>query len=247
MDNLFNLLLFFAIYSFFGWLLETIFASINERRFINRGFLAGFFCPIYGFGALMIIQTSGWVNIYFKDHLTALVISLLFSIFLVTVLEYITGFFLEKIFNCKWWDYSDESVNLYGYICLKYSLIWGVLAFLLVEAAHPIISGAVSSISMPIKSYIALALILYLLTDTTKSVIDTLNLRAVILSYSYISVNKYYERLIRHKRFFLAFPRLLILTAGTINRDIRSILNERVEKAKVGVEKAKVVLKIRYM
>ena len=109
--------------------METIFASINERKLINRGFLTGFFCPIYGFGAILIVQSSKWVTVVFEDYSTSLFISILFSILLVTALEYITGFALEKVFNCKWWDYSDNAMNLKGYICLKYSLLWGILAF----------------------------------------------------------------------------------------------------------------------
>ena len=228
-----DLVLFFLIYSFSGWLMETIFASICERKLINRGFLTGFFCPIYGFGAILIVQSSKWVTVVFEDYSTSLLMSILFSILLVTALEYITGFFLEKIFNCKWWDYSDKAVNLHGYICLQYSLLWGFLAFLLVQLAHPAISKLVFFIQVPMKGYIATALLLYFMADTSKSVFGALDLREVILHYSNFSVNKYYKKIIQYKRFFLAFPRLLILNAGIINRDVRSILNDRIDKIKV--------------
>jgi len=228
-----DLLLFFTVYSFLGWTMESIFASINERKIINRGFLTGFFCPIYGFGAVLILQSSKWVSDVFGNPFTALIINILFAVILVTVLEYITGFLLERIFDCKWWDYSDNALNLHGYICLKYSLLWGMLTFLLVQFVHPVVSGMVFSIPASVKGYLAAFLLLYFLADTAKSVVDTLDLRKVILDASNISSGKYHEKIIRYKRFFLAFPRLLILNAGIINRDIRSILNDRMDKIKV--------------
>lgn len=212
--------------------METIFASINERKFINRGFLTGFFCPIYGFGAVLIVQSSKWVNIVSENYFMSLIISVLFSVILVTILEYITGFALEKVFNCKWWDYSNNAANLQGYICLKYSLLWGLLAFILVQVAHPTISKLVFSIPVSTKGYIATFMLLYFLADTAKSVFDALDLREVILNYSNLPVNKYYGKIIQYKRLFLAFPRLLILNAGIINRDVRSILNDRIDKIK---------------
>lgn len=213
--------------------METISASIIQRKFINRGFLTGSFCPIYGFGAILIIQSSEWVNIIFENYFTSLIISILFSVILVTVLEYITGFALEKVFNCKWWDYSNNTANIQGYICLKYSFLWGLLAFILVQVVHPIIYILVFSVPVSTKDYIAMFIFLYFLADTVKSVFEAMDLREVILNYSNLSVNKYYGKIIQYKRFFLAFPRLLILNAGIINRDIRSILNDRIEKIKV--------------
>lgn len=228
-----DLLLLFTIYSFMGWSMETVFASISERKIVNRGFLTGFFCPVYGFGAILILQSSKWVSEVIESPFTALVVNILLAVILVTSLEYITGFLLERIFDCKWWDYSDNALNLHGYICLRYSLLWGILTFLLVQFIHPAVSRVVFSIPATVRGYLAAFLLLYFLTDTTKSVIDALDLRKVILNYPNISVNRYYEKIIRYKRFFLAFPRLLILNAGIINRDIRSILNDRMDKIKV--------------
>ncbi len=228
-----DLVLFFAIYSFLGWTMESIFASINERKIINRGFLTGYFCPIYGFGAVLIIKATQLVGNTFESRPTSLIINILLSIVLVTVLEYITGFLLERIFNCKWWDYSQNAWNIQGYICLKYSLLWGLLTFLLVQVIHPVTEMGVYSIPGAARYYLAAFLLLYFMADTAKSVVETLDLRKVILEASNISANKYYEKIIQYKRLFLAFPRLLILNAGMINRDIRSIFNERMDKIKV--------------
>jgi len=233
MANFNELLLFFAIYSFLGWVMETVFVSIKDKKIVNRGFLNGFFCPIYGFGTVLILQSSKLVSDAFENPLTALMINVILAVILVTLLEYITGFILERIFNCKWWDYSDVPLNLHGYICLKFSLLWGVLTFLLLQVVHPVVSEIVSSIPTYVKSYLASFLLFYFLIDTIKSITDALDLRKVIMNYSNFSVNRYYEKIIQYKRFFIAFPRLLKLNAGIINRDIRSILNDRLDKIKV--------------
>lgn len=226
-------IIFFSIYAFIGWAMESVYASINERKLINRGFLAGFFCPIYGFGAALILQSSKWVSEALANPFTALASNILFAVILTTVLEYATGFLLERIFDCKWWDYSGNALNLNGYICLKYSLLWGLLAFLLLQVVHPVIAEAVFSIPVSAKGYLTAFLILYFLADTFKSVMEALDLRRVILNYSNVSINRYYEKIIRYKRFFFAFPRLFILNAGIINHDIRSILNDKMDKIKV--------------
>jgi uncharacterized membrane protein len=227
-----DMIIYFAIYSFLGWMIETIFASIIERKFINRGFLIGPFCPIYGFGAVMIILCSKWANGIFETGFTFYLIGIFISVTLATILEYITGAALEKFFNCKWWDYSDNALNLHGYICLKYSLLWGLLAFLMLQVIHPEILKIYIYIPIHAKIYFSIALIIYFFADMIKSVMDIIDLRKVILKYSDFTGNKYYDKIIEYKRIFLAFPRLMILNAGIVNRDVRSVLNGRINKIK---------------
>ncbi|KZL89657.1 putative ABC transporter permease [Clostridium magnum] len=236
MENYIILLVLFTVYSFLGWVLETTFASINAGKFINRGFLTGSFCPIYGLGAILIIKASSGIDIYIEYYYTGVLISVLFSIILVTALEYITGFILERLFNCKWWDYSDNHANIKGYVCFKYSLLWGVLAFFLVQMVHPLILKIVLNIPFRIKIYYAIILGIYFIGDTIRSVTDALNLRNVIINYSNFSVKMYCEKILQYKRFFIAFPRLLFLNAGVINRDIRRILNGKIDKIKIVVK-----------
>lgn len=236
MEKLQDLVLFFTIYSFLGWLLETIYASTKKGKIVNRGFLNGFVCPIYGFGAIIIILASKLITDVFGITYTSSILNLLLSVLLVTILEFITGYILEKIFNCKWWDYSTEPLNIKGYICVKYSLLWGVLAFLLLNVIHPQVESMVSAISATAKVFLIKLVLIGFLIDTFKSVIDALELRKVVLNHSEISTNKYYEKIIQYKRILLAFPRLLKLNANIINRDIRSILNEKIDKIKVEVK-----------
>ncbi len=225
--------LFFTFYSFCGWVLETSFASIKRKMFINRGFLAGFFSPIYGFGAILVELSSRRIAAVFEHNITSLIISILLAVILATALEYITGLILEKIFNCKWWDYSDKFANIHGYISLQYSLIWGFLAFVLLYAVHPLVSEIIFSIPASVKGYVGIIFFVYFLADTAKSVYNALDLREVIVNYANLPENKYYEKILRYKRLFLAFPRLLALNASIINRDVRSILNDRFDKIKI--------------
>jgi uncharacterized membrane protein len=100
-----DIILFFAIYSFLGWVLETVFASIVHGNFINRGFLFGPFTPIYGSGGILIISYFNRSPFSIDDQSLLLIMNLIVSISLVTLLEFVTGFALERIFHTKWWDY----------------------------------------------------------------------------------------------------------------------------------------------
>ena len=230
MENYIDLVFYFAIYSFMGWVMETIYASIAAGKFVNRGFLRGFFCPIYGFGAILIIAATGWAKSFLSGNIVSLLVGLLLSILLVTILEYATGLILEKIFKIKWWDYSNEYGNIHGYICIKNSLLWGGLAFLLVHVMHPLTVELVYRIPALVKGYLGVFLILFFTADTIASVIDTIGLRKVVLGFSNLPIDKYKVKIIQYKRLFQAFPHLLILNAGIVNRDVRSILNDGFDK-----------------
>jgi len=128
---------YFVLYSFLGWVCETIYCSIDDKKFVNRGFLNGPFCPIYGTGALLVID----IFMKYKDDLLVLFI---LSVVITSIVEYITSYLLEKIFNLQLWDYSTYSFNLNGRVCLKNSLLFGVLSILAVEVIHPAVEGFLS-------------------------------------------------------------------------------------------------------
>lgn len=123
-------ILYFFIYSFLGWVLETIYAYIVLGHFENRGFLIGPICPIYGYG--MLILTVG-LNKY-KGHNYKL---FFVAAFVLTYFEYVAGFALDAIFGLKWWDYSNDFLNINGRICLFFTLAWGIIALVVVNYIHP--------------------------------------------------------------------------------------------------------------
>ncbi|MDE6849558.1 MAG: putative ABC transporter permease [Ruminococcus sp.] len=137
--DIYTFLWYFVIYAFFGWCLEVIYQAVEHGKFINRGFLNGPYCPIYGFGVIIVTGTLEPL----KENIIVLYIG---SVILTTVLELVTGFLLEKIFHQNWWDYSDERFNLKGYICLKFSLLWGIACLIAVRLIHTFVETFVEHI-----------------------------------------------------------------------------------------------------
>lgn len=122
-------MLFFYIYCFFGWIIESIYVSVCTGNWINRGFMRGPVIPIYGTGAVIVL----FAVIPFR---TIPVLVFIVGMISASVLEFITGFVMEKIYKVRYWDYSDKPFNLCGYICLFNSLCWGVLSILLIYLVH---------------------------------------------------------------------------------------------------------------
>lgn len=132
MTELYFIALYFFVYGFLGWCTEVAFAAWKEHRFVNRGFLNGPICPVYGIGVTLVVH-------FLSPYRSNLIILYITSTILVTALEWLTGFILERVFHNKWWDYSNMPLNLNGYVCLLFSLIWGVACVLIVEFIHPVI------------------------------------------------------------------------------------------------------------
>ncbi len=130
--SLYEAIWIFLIYAFLGWVCEVAFAAFRSHSFVNRGFLNGPLCPVYGFGVLAVI-----VILYPLRHNFFL---LFFGSFvLVSAIEFFTGFLLEKLFHNKWWDYSERKFNIRGYICPLFSLLWGLGCTLVLKVFHPIV------------------------------------------------------------------------------------------------------------
>lgn len=111
--------IYFVIYAFIGWICEEIFCVIYTHEFVKRGFLFGPICPIYGYGAIILM-------LFFKDYNKKPVKLFFMAGIVFSIFEYITDFFLQALFGQKWWDYTGQFLNLNGRITLSFSLIWGV-------------------------------------------------------------------------------------------------------------------------
>lgn len=138
-----DLLFIFLIYSFLGWILETTVVAIKDGKIVNRGITNGPLCPIYGLGALTIILTSFDIDNIFIVFIGSLIYG--------TFLEFITGKLLERVNKVKWWDYSKKKFNIDGYICLEYSILWGLLGVLIVKIINPVLMGAFNDINFYIR------------------------------------------------------------------------------------------------
>lgn len=143
--------LMFFLFSMAGWAGETTYRSLGERKLINTGFLYGPMCPIYGTGALVfeVCLTP------LENHWWAVI---LLGMLLADAVEYFTSYIMEKLFNARWWDYTDEFMNLHGRICLKHTSYWAIAAFVYVYFISPIYTYLISFVPETAR-YIALGVI----------------------------------------------------------------------------------------
>ena len=137
--SLYEVTWMFFLYAFLGWCAEVAYAAVRRGKFVNRGFLNGPVCPIYGFGLVTVILLLSPLS-------EKLVLLFLGSVVLTSALEFLTGWVLEKLFHAKWWDYSDNKFNIKGYVCLEFSLVWGLAATFIVRIIHPLIAGLITSL-----------------------------------------------------------------------------------------------------
>lgn len=164
-------IIYFFIYAFLGWTLETVYSYISLGYFNNRGFLIGPICPIYGFGMLILII---WLSRYKNNKLKLFIVSAI----ALTYFEYITGFILDSVFGLKWWDYSRYPFNINGRICLYFTIIWGIIGIIAINFIHPFIEKIVSKTSKKfpiiVTNMFVKVLIMILIIDFSLSCLDYL-------------------------------------------------------------------------
>lgn len=173
------LFLLFIVYSVIGWVCEIVYCSVIEKKFVNRGFLMGPLCPVYGFGAILVIfllkPFSG--NIFYLFTMAVVVTS---------TLEYVTGWALETIFRTKWWDYSQFRFNIHGRVCLLNSLLFGAMGVIGVRFLHPAVTYALGFIPGNSVDAIALALAAVLCVDiaiTLRALVDLRHKLSALASF----------------------------------------------------------------
>jgi uncharacterized membrane protein len=170
--SLADLVIFFFIYAFLGWLWETFYCSLLEKHFVYRGFLMGPYCPVYGFAVTTILVLTE----PFQDRLIYLFIS---GFLITTLFEYFAAWLLETIFHLKLWDYSNLKGNIKGRVAPAISLFWGVGVLFLVKIVQPYLM----SFSLPHKKIVALALFLVMMIDFMWTIKETFALRQFALAF----------------------------------------------------------------
>ena len=166
-------LTFFFIYCFFGWIFESTYVSAKTGHFVNRGFLRLPLLPLYGTGAVMML----WVSLPVKDNLFLVYLA---GVIAATILEYVTGWGMEKLFKMKYWDYSNQKFNVKGYICLSSSIAWGFLTIFLTEVVHRPIEHYVLGLTVMVNIIFVLITSLLFAADTAESVKTALDLAKVL-------------------------------------------------------------------
>lgn len=173
MNYLFEILTYFIIYSFLGWVMESIVRTICEKKLINTGFLHGPFCPIYGIGSIILFLFLG----HFENKPVLL---FFIGMIVLTFWEYIVGVMLEKIFKTKYWDYSDQKFNFQGRVCLVNSICWGGLAVILVKYIHPFIESLVAKVDLTLLYYIIGIIAVLMFIDMIISIIKVKNIQSTL-------------------------------------------------------------------
>ncbi len=162
-STIYYFMMYFFIYGFLGWCGEVAFAT-RHGCFVNRGFLNGPICPIYGVGVGLVVTLM-------RPFTHNVVIVYVGGAVLVTVVEFFTGLIMDKMFHHRWWDYSNKPLNIGGYVCLLFSLIWGVALVIIVEIINPIITAIVDLVPRTAGVVILVILELAMLADIIVTVV----------------------------------------------------------------------------
>lgn len=168
--NVYQLLWIFFVYSFIGWCGEAAMAAVHRHKFVNRGFVSGPICPVYGAGAAAV----AFFLPELKDQLFFLFLG---GMIVTTFVEYLTGRILELIFHRKWWDYSDQRFNLDGYVCLKNSVVWGICSVLMICFFDPLLCRLIDLIPRLAGNILLWILGVLLVIDAVGSGIAVLGLK----------------------------------------------------------------------
>lgn len=162
MRNVFTYFMLFFIYAILGWIIETTLVSIEKKKFVNRGFLIGPYCPIYGFGGLAI-------TILLKNYTKDPIVLFLMAVIICGILEYFTSYIMEKIFKARWWDYSAKKYNINGRICLETVVPFGILGCLVMYVLNPITFKYLNMLSNSMLNIISAICFTIFITDNIVS------------------------------------------------------------------------------
>ena len=236
MENIAYVFFQFIIYSLIGYLVEVIYCSILQKKLVNRGFLVGPICPIYGIGAILTIYSLN----SFKDNP---VIIFILGILIKSALEYYTSYIFEKIFNNKWWDYSDKKYNINGRICLSNAIFFGIGAVLGVYLLDPLINNNINKLPDNFVLIIGSVLLVLLIVDLIYSSKIAYNLRSKLIIAEQLKQEKiklipvvlekkYKERIAKIKN----YKNRLIKNYPNLSKNLQnelSIISKMIEKYNV--------------
>ena len=199
----------FFIYSFLGWIMEVSLTLITDKKFVNRGFLLGPCCPIYGCGCILL-------NLLLHNYTNNVLVLFILTMFTCSLLEYITSFLMEKIFKLRWWDYSQMRFNINGRICLETMAPFSILGVLAIKYATPFFLNEINSFSTNTNLIISIILISIFIIDIIMSLIIVFKLKFVTKNTkkdSTYDIKKAIKKFIKndkyvYERIIKAFPNL---------------------------------------
>ena len=219
-------LLLFYIYCFMGWVWESCYVSLENQKWVNRGFLKGPFLPIYGSGAIVVIISTLTVE-------NELILVFIIGMIAATILEYITGALMEKVFHVRYWDYTKEPFNINGHICLTSSLAWGVFSVLLVRFVNPPIENLIKFIPEVISEVSAYVITIFITIDVVQSFNEAMDLRNLLIKFT------------EKNDTIINIKRRMEVVECYINEDLKYMQEKLVEKVAVKQKRALVKKKRR--
>lgn len=211
-------LLLFYLYCFVGWIWESFYVSLKKHKWVNRGFLKGPLLPIYGSGAIVVLIST----ITIRNNLILVFIVGMIS---ATILEYITGSIMEKLFKVRYWDYSEKPFNINGHICLIASLAWGIFSIILVEFANPPIEEFVVLIPNEIVESLSYILTVFITIDGVQEFNHAIDLKNILI------------RITERNETVAHIGKRLEGVEAFINKDVKSLKEKLIEKAIIKQEK----------
>jgi len=223
-----NYISLFFIYSFFGWLMESVKLSIPSKKFINRGFLIGPYCPIYGTGVFLI-------TILLRKYNDDIWITFFMSLLICGTLEYLTSYIMEKLFKARWWDYSQRKFNINGRICLETLIPFGIAGTFIIYVANPFFLRNIEKIPDIVMHVMTGTFVVAYITDMIVSFKIIMNLKDMSREFkdNTVEISEKVKKIIKKKyrlyrRLVNAFPRIK-----------ENVLYEKWEEMKQRVEESK--------
>lgn len=223
-----NYIALFFIYSFLGWLMESVGDTIKKKKFVNRGFLIGPYCPIYGVGVILI-------TILLRKYNDDIWITFFMSLLICGTLEYLTSYIMEKLFKARWWDYSQRKFNINGRICLETLIPFGIAGTFIIYIANPFFLKYINMIPDMVIHVLTGAFVAIYITDVMVSFKIIMNLKDMSREFkdNTIEISEKVKNIIKKKyrlyrRLVNAFPRIK-----------ENVLYEKWEEMKQRVEESK--------
>ena len=230
-NNICYYFIIFIIYSFIGWSIEVIGKLIEKHRFINRGFLIGPICPIYGFRCLAIILL---LSKYKSDP----IILFFMAIIICSIIEYLTSYIMEKMFHVRWWDYTRRKFNINGRICAETMIPFGILGCFVLYIVNPFFNSIISKIPVNNLNVIALIIFVIYLIDNILSLTIMFGFKGTLKTIEKDGTEeitkKVKEVLLKrnflYKRLIKAFPN--IKNKNERLEELKNKINKEIEKIK---------------
>ncbi|MEG0794759.1 MAG: putative ABC transporter permease [Bacilli bacterium] len=224
----------FILYSFLGWCCEVTLSLIENKKFVNRGFLIGPYCPIYGWGCLLFV-------LFLSDYAEEPFALFALSIIICSILEYFTSWIMEKLFKMRWWDYSDMKFNINGRICLETMIPFGVAGVLVISFINPFVMNIINNIPSNIVMLIAVILAVLFIVDNIMSfniIFNLKNMTKNLKKDSTEDIKKHIKNAIQNNKYL--YNRLIKAFPG-----LKKIIIENKKRIKAKKKKLKEKEKLR--